>query len=232
MQELHKDELPELRRRVITADGEDLGCPDKALYDDTTGRVEYVGVKTGWFSKKYAPIRGARFDTDAIVLPYTKDQLKDAPDVTGDDFSDDNWQSYDSYYSRYDRDTDRYDDDTEQSVTRKEEELQVGKRPVEAGRVRLRKWVETEPVDMDVQLRQETARVTRERIDEPAGDHDFQEEEVEVPLRGEEPMVQKQTVAKERVGVAKDVRTDTETVSDKVRKERVEVEGDADQERF
>ena len=230
MQELHRDELPELRRRVITADGEDLGCPDKALYDDTTGRVEYVGVKTGWFSTKYAPLRGARFEGDTIVLPYTKDQLKDAPDVTGDDFSDDNWQRNESYYSRYD--DAGYGGDTERSVTRKEEELQVGKRPVEAGRVRLRKWVETEPVEMDVQLRQETARVTRERIDQPASGHDFQDEEVEVPLRGEEAMVQKQAVAKERIGVGKDVRTDSQTVSDEVRKERVEVEGDAEEDRL
>ena len=115
-------------------------------------------------------------------------------------------------------------------MTRKEEELQVGKRPVETGSVRLRKWVETEPVDVDVELRQETARVTRERIDQPVADHDFEEEEVEVPLRGEEAMVQKQAVAKERVSVGKNVRTDTKTVRDKVRKERVEVEGDVDEE--
>jgi uncharacterized protein (TIGR02271 family) len=220
MQELYRDDLPELSRRVITADGEDLGYPDKAFYNDDTGRVEYVGVKTGWFSTRYAPLRGARVEDDRVVLAYTKDQLKDAPEFAGDELRDKDRQRYDEYYSRY---------DDEQAMTRKEEELQVGTRPVETGSVRLRKWVETEPVDVDVELRQETARVTRERVDQPVGDHDFEEEEIEVPLRGEEAMVQKQAVAKERVSVGKDVRTDTKTVRDKVRKERVEVEGDVDE---
>jgi stress response protein YsnF len=50
------------------------------------------------------------------------------------------------------------------------------------------------------------------------------EEEVEVPLRAEQPVVEKQTVAKERVGLEKDVETETETVSEELRKERVDVD--------
>jgi stress response protein YsnF len=42
-------------------------------------------------------------------------------------------------------------------------------------------------------------------------------------------VVDKQTVAKERIGVTKDVDVEEETVTGEVRKERVEVEGDADQ---
>lgn len=118
-----------------------------------------------------------------------------------------------------------------ESVTRSEEELEVGKRPVEAGTARLRKWVETEPVALDVELRREVARVTREQIDEPASEHDFSEEKVEVPVHQEKPVVQKQAVAKERVGLEKDVQTEKQTVEDEVRKERVEVEGDVDEQR-
>ena len=115
-------------------------------------------------------------------------------------------------------------------MTRSEEELQVGTRQTEAGSVRLRKWVETEPVALDVELQRETARVVREDLDQPVARDDaaFAEEEVEVPLRAEQAVTSKQTVAKERVGVEKDVETTTETVADEVRKERVEVEGDAD----
>ena len=51
---------------------------------------------------------------------------------------------------------------------------------------------------------------------------------VEVPLSAEKPVVEKQAVAKERVGLDTDVVTETETVSDELRKERVEVEGDVD----
>src|SRR5207237_440464 len=57
-----------------------------------------------------------------------------------------------------------------QSVTRSEEEVEVGKRPVEAGSARLRKWVETEPVALDVELQREVARGSRERIDQAAGE--------------------------------------------------------------
>jgi hypothetical protein len=73
-------------------------------------------------------------------------------------------------------------------VTRSEEELVVGKQQTEPGRVRLRTWVETEPVALDVELQRETARVVREDIDEPVS-HDeraFGAEEIEVRLRAEE----------------------------------------------
>ena len=40
--------------------------------------------------------------------------------------------------------------------------------------------------------------------------------------------MQKQAVAKERVSLEKDVETDRERVSDELKKERVEVEGDVD----
>ncbi len=112
------------------------------------------------------------------------------------------------------------------SVTRSEEELVIGKREVEAGRIRVRKWVETEPVTVDVELQRERARVVREEINEPVDGAEFGEQELEVTLRAEEPMVEKQVVAKERIRLETDVHVETATVSDEVRKERVEVEGD------
>ncbi|HEV3408524.1 MAG TPA: YsnF/AvaK domain-containing protein, partial [Gaiellaceae bacterium] len=116
----------------------------------------------------------------------------------------------------------------EGAVTRHEEELRVGTQDVEAGRARVRKWVETEPEQVDVALRRETARVTREPVDRPAGDVEIGEEEIDVPLRGEEAVVEKETVAKERVGLEKDVETQRETVGGEVRKEQIDVEGDVD----
>ena len=109
---------------------------------------------------------------------------------------------------------------------RSEEELRVGKREVPAGTARLRKWVETQPVETDVELQRETVRVQREPIDQPVGDAEFGEQEIEVPLRAEEAVVQKQAVAKERVSLEKDVESERATVSDELRRERVELEGD------
>ena len=113
-------------------------------------------------------------------------------------------------------------------MTRHEEELAVGKRTVQAGSVRLKKWVETESVQADVELQRETAHVTREPVDQAVSDVNIGEEEIEVPLTAEEAVAEKRTVAKERIGIEKDVETDVETVTDQLRKERVEVEGDED----
>ena len=117
--------------------------------------------------------------------------------------------------------------DSDNAVTRAEEELIVGKREVEAGRLRLRKWVETEPVEVEVTLQRETARIRREPITDPdAAPAEIGEAEIELSLRAEQPVVHKQTVAKERIVVEKEVETELERITDEVRKERVEIEGD------
>ena len=115
-------------------------------------------------------------------------------------------------------------DSDETTVTRSEEELRVGTREEEAGRLRVHKWIETEQVDVPVEVKREKARVTREAVDGEATGEDLGEESLEVTLTEEKPIVQKETVAKERIGVEKVVETETETVSDEVRKERVDVD--------
>ena len=144
--------------------------------------------------------------------------------------------SYQSHYDRHtdmDIDIDRTGDtstsrgdviDGDMDIIRSEEELQVGKQQTEAGRMRLRKWVETEPVQTEVELQCETVRVDRQPINEPVSGGQIGEEEIEVPLRREEAVVEKQAVAKERIALDKEVETETQTVSDEVRKERVEVD--------
>jgi uncharacterized protein (TIGR02271 family) len=125
---------------------------------------------------------------------------------------------------------------TDDAMTRSEEELNVGTQRRETGRARLRKYVETENVQQTVPVRREKARVEREPItDANRGDAvdgpDITEEEHEVTLHTEEPVVEKRTVPKERVRLDKDVRTDEETVTEDVRRERIEAEGDAERRR-
>jgi uncharacterized protein DUF2382 len=60
-----------------------------------------------------------------------------------------------------------------------------------------------------------------------AGRPEIPEAEHEVTLHTEEPVVEKRTVPKERVR-DKDVHTDEETVSEDVRRERIDTEGDAE----
>jgi stress response protein YsnF len=63
-------------------------------------------------------------------------------------------------------------------------------------------------------------------VDRAVADVGLGDQEIEVPLRGEQPVVEKQAVAKERVGIEKDVETERETVRNELRKERVEVDED------
>jgi uncharacterized protein (TIGR02271 family) len=235
------DQLADMRGMpVYDSAGEKIGKVEEIFYDEQTDQPEWIGIGTGFFGTKrvLVPVEGASQSGDGLTVRYSKEQVKDSPDIDSDELSQSTEQELYSYYglgySEQRSDTGlpeggrgRVDDDAT-SITRSEEELQVGKREVEAGRARLRKWVETEPVDMDVELKRETARVTREPIDQAVSDAEIGEEEVEVGLRQEEAVVQKQTVAKERVGIEKDVDTARETVSDEVRKERVEIDGDED----
>jgi uncharacterized protein (TIGR02271 family) len=122
---------------------------------------------------------------------------------------------------------------TDDAMTRSEEELNVGTQRRETGRARLRKYVETENVQQTVPVQREEVRVEREPITDANRDTaldgpEITEEEHEITLHTEEPVVEKRTVPKERVRLDKDVHTDEETVSEDVRRERIEAEGDAE----
>jgi uncharacterized protein (TIGR02271 family) len=229
---------------VYDNDGEKIGKVEEIFYDYETSVPEWIGIGTGLFGMKrvFVPVMGAAPYDDGLMVPYSKEHVKESPDVDEDDISETTEARLAAYYgvdyskrrsgTGLPEGTSRArETGTGEAVTRSEEEIEVGKRSVEAGRARLRKWVETEPVALDVELQREVARVTRERIDQPVTGHEFSEEEVEVPLRQEKPVVQKQTVAKERVGLEKDVKTEKETVRDELKKEHVEVEGDVDERR-
>jgi uncharacterized protein (TIGR02271 family) len=227
---------------VYDSAGEKIGKVDEIFYDTATNVPEWLGIGTGFFGSKrvLVPVKGAREEQDGLAVAYPKEQVKDSPEIDGDEISEQTERELASYYGlgySERRSATGLTEGTpsgagagvgrsQKEVVRHEEEVKVGKRPVEAGRARLRKWVETEPVEMDVALQQERARVTRERVDQPVGEHEFEEEEVEVPLRGEEPVVQKQARAKERVAVGKETQTKRETVKEDVRKEQVGIEGE------
>jgi uncharacterized protein (TIGR02271 family) len=122
--------------------------------------------------------------------------------------------------------TERGSDD---AMTRSEEELRVGTAEREAGRARLRKWVETEDVQETVPVRREEARVEREPItdanrEEAMAGPEISEGEHEVVLREEEVVAEKRAVPKERVRLEKESVSDEREVSDTVRKERIEVD--------
>jgi uncharacterized protein (TIGR02271 family) len=120
---------------------------------------------------------------------------------------------------------------TDDAMTRSEEQLRVGTQTVEAGRARLRKFVVTENVTTTVPVSHEEVRIEREPItdgnvgealDGPA----ISEEEHEVVLHAERPVVAKEAVPVERVRLDTETVTEQETVSDTVRKEQIDTDTD------
>jgi uncharacterized protein (TIGR02271 family) len=120
---------------------------------------------------------------------------------------------------------------TDDAMTLSEERLNVGTEQVEAGRARLRKYVVTENVTQTVPVSHEEVRVSREPITEanignamdgPA----ISEEEHEVTLHAERPVVQKEAVPVERVRLDTQTVTEQQQVTETVRKEQVDTDGD------
>jgi uncharacterized protein (TIGR02271 family) len=114
----------------------------------------------------------------------------------------------------------------QQTLTRSEEELQVGTRQVPRDQAGVRKRVETEQQHRTVPVEREELRVQREPIPagEDHGDAEVAADERTIELREEQPVVDKRVVPKERIRIGKEVVHDQEQVSEPVRKEQVEVD--------
>ena len=263
-------------QQLRTRDGDKIGTIGQLYIDDYHGAPEWVTVNTGMFgtNESFVPLAEATLSGDDLVVPYTKDQIKDAPNVSdsghlteaeeqglyehynvpytteGSTFADTTggtggstggaayttgYQDTDTDYTGTDRAVgyDTSGPSTDSAMTRSEEQLNVGTETVQAGKARLRKWIETENVQVNVPIKREKAVLVTEAItDANRGDAydgpDISEEEHEVVLSEERPVVSKETVAKERVRLDKQVVESTETVGGDVRKERIEVEGDVE----
>lgn len=108
-----------------------------------------------------------------------------------------------------------------------EEQLQVGKRTVQRGGVRIFSHVTEKPVQESVQLREEHVTIERTAVDQPASAADieaFKDGTIEVRETSEEPVVSKTARVVEEVRVGKEVTERTETIQDTVRRTDVEVE--------
>ena len=114
-----------------------------------------------------------------------------------------------------------------------DERLDVQKRDVQQGEVRIEKHVEERKETIPVSLEREEVHVERRDVAErPIAPGEkveaFKDETIRVPVRGEEATVTKQAVVTGEVVVDKDRRTETEQVSDTVRKTHVEVDKTTD----
>jgi uncharacterized protein (TIGR02271 family) len=233
-------------KSMVGRDGDKVGTIDAIYLDDQTGEPEWALVNTGLFGAKSTFVPLAQADTvgDDVQVPYEKQLVKDAPRVEADQHLSEAeeqklWRHYGLDYgagtAEYaDRDTVGRDvsrPTSDDAMTRSEEELRVGTQARERGRARLRKYVTTEQVTQTVPVRREEVRVEREpvtdaNLDDATSGPDISEAEHEVTLREEEPVVEKRVVPKERVRLDTDTVTEEREVSEEVRKEQVDVEGD------
>ncbi|MGY1804115.1 DUF2382 domain-containing protein [Blastococcus sp. SYSU D00922] len=236
------------------ADGK-LGTVGEVYLDDETGRPEWATVRTGLFGTKesFVPLADADLSGSDLRLPYDKDKVSHAPKVDTDGhLSPTEEAELYRYYGigsglgsgngeQFTETTtttgtvghDTSGPTTDDAMTRSEEHLNVGTQRVEAGRARLRKYVVTENVTQTVPVSHEEVRLEREPItdanvgaalDGPA----ISEEEHEVVLHAERPVVAKEAVPVERVRLDTETVTAQETVTDTVRKEQIELDADAD----
>jgi uncharacterized protein (TIGR02271 family) len=118
----------------------------------------------------------------------------------------------------------------------REERLEVRTRERQTGEVRVNTTVVSEQQTVPVELTREEVRVEQtDTADRPATEAElagaFQEGTVRVPVRGEEAIAHKETVVTGEVVIDKTRTTETERVTDTVRRERVEVDEHYDQAR-
>jgi uncharacterized protein (TIGR02271 family) len=106
-----------------------------------------------------------------------------------------------------------------------EENIDIGKRQVETGGVRVHTKIQERPVEEQVNLREERVNVERRPVDRPVSDANaaFQEQSFEVTEMAEQAVVRKQARVIEEVVISKDVQEHTETVRDTVRRQDVHV---------
>ncbi|WET76967.1 PRC and DUF2382 domain-containing protein [Amycolatopsis sp. QT-25] len=206
--------------------------------------------------ESFVPLSGAHADRDGVHVRVDKEAVTDAPRIEADGHlsAEESARLYKHYGLPMPRTspdgrmderaqgrpggTDRdkaamdagagmKDRDTESTMTRSEERLNVGTERVETGHVRLRKYVVTEEQQITVPVSHEEVRIEREPITKPGGERvEIGEDEQEVVLHAEKPVVNKETVAVERARLKTETVTEDQTVSGKIRKEQFEVTDD------
>ena len=228
---------------LIGSDGDTIGRIEGLLASPTTQTAHFAVVDTGGlFSNErfLLPLEAIALREGNAYCPFTKGQFKDAPE----------WHEKDRYFGRHESywmglgagqapagDAAAYragssdgaaaSRDEEVVIPVVEEELQVGKRQVERGGVRINRRVTESPVEETVRLREEQVHVERHPVDRPLSDRDgaaFRDGFLEVKAVSEEPVVRKAAHVVEEVVVGKEVLERTETVQDTVRRTDVDVE--------
>jgi uncharacterized protein (TIGR02271 family) len=226
-------------RTAVDREGSKIGKIGQVYLAEQTDVPVWLTVATGMLGTRqnFAPIYGAELEGDQVRLAVSKDLVKDAPSIDDDGHMEASEQ--DALYRHYaaylgtgqtgagaqGRDTSG--PTTDDAMTRSEERLHVGTENIQAGRARLRKYVVTETVTTSVPVSHEEVRVEREPITEANRDAALSgpaisDEEHEVILHAERPVVAKEAVPVERVRLGTETVTQEQQVTEQIRKEQID----------
>lgn len=251
-----QDAIDQLVRNGFTREYIDLATHNTSSTSDATDRDrsrdedESFGSSVGnFFSNlfgsddevdKYSDV--GRRGTVVTVHAQTSDEAERAADILDEYGAVDVDERYSQFRNNTDyvsdsgtlnavTDRDAYTDrgslDTDETLKVIEEDLQVGKREVRTGGVRLRSRIIEKPVEENLRLRVEHVRVERNPVNRLATDADlnaFREGEIELTERAEVPVVSKEARVVEEISLSKEVEEREETIRDTVRRTDVEVE--------
>ncbi len=194
---------------VFDAQGEKVGAVHG--YDEVS---HYFLVTKGWFFPKdtYVPLDVVeRTDDDGVYLSLSQEELQGRQWETAPEQEDVAEPT-----------------SGELRVPLYQEELTVGTRPTETGRVHIHKEVISEHETITIPLRKEQVTVARTALGsdfDPATIEDaFIERDIEIAVLAEEAVVGKRISGVEEVVIHKEVTTARERVTDTVRKEQVRIE--------
>ncbi|NYF60100.1 YsnF/AvaK domain-containing protein [Micromonospora purpureochromogenes] len=202
------------------------------VWADPAGEATWVSVKTGVMGhhESMAPLAGAGMAEGRLRVPYDKATVRSAPAVeSGTEAplgADQLAQLYRHYQIQQQQEQPQRRPGAPE-VTRSEERLRVGTQSEPAGKARLNKHVVTEDVHTTVPVEHDEVRVVREPITAAnRGDvrPDIRDEQREIELRAERPVVDKDQVPVERVRLTKDEIVENEPIDAQVRRERVDAD--------
>ena len=123
---------------------------------------------------------------------------------------------------------DSYDKDINETekIDVVKEDINIGKRQVEDGGIRIRSRVVERPVEENLRLREERVYVRRNPVDRAVTDtdHAFENTTVEMSQSREVPVVDKTARVVEEISLGKDVEEHDERITDTVRETEVDID--------
>ncbi|MCE4956713.1 YsnF/AvaK domain-containing protein [Macrococcus caseolyticus] len=218
----------------------DLSESERVEYDNAvnSGKILLYVDNDAYYNNTSGVVGNPDTDADYAATHRTNN-LNNREDVV--DMSNNNYNNSGLSYEEYNKlpkeerlnylDNDlreRNDISDDEKIQLHEERLRVNKDVVQSGEVTIDKNVVSERQEFDVPVSHDEVTIERRKVNETAADGHFDnnldEETIRVPLTEERVSIDKENVVSEELLIKKNRVTDTEHVSEEVRREEVEID--------